>query len=81
MNSGIQVGTLGDSLRSPFGTIAHRRPTQPLGLDRGDEPAGLHDAPLEVDWFRVSVWTAMLSFVTIFWTGMYMLIAWALRLM
>jgi hypothetical protein len=79
MSSGMQVGTLDNSLSSTFGSIGDRQPI-PLALDRRGEPARLHDGPLEVDWFRVSVWIAMLSFVTMFWTGMYMLIGWTLRL-
>lgn len=80
MSSGMQVGTLGHSLSSPFGSIANRPATLPLALNTG-EPGSIHEAPLEVDWLRVSVWAAMLSFVTMFWTGMYALIGWMLRLM
>jgi hypothetical protein len=38
-----------------------------------------HDVRREMDWYRIGVWIVMLSFVAMAWTGIYQLVASALR--
>jgi hypothetical protein len=79
MNIGIQVETLSGSVKRQLGSDSTMRMIQSPALARGFEPVSLGDERLKVDWLKVGVWTGMLSFVAVFWMGMYTLVVSALR--
>ena len=79
MNISIQVETLSGSVKRQVGSDSTMRVIQSRALARGFQPDRLGDERLEVDWFKVGVWTGMLSFVTVFWMGVYTLVVSALR--
>ena len=79
MNISIQVETLSGSVQRQSGSDSTTRVIPSRALARGFEPASLGEERLEVDWLKVGVWTGMLSFVTVFWMGVYTLVVAALR--
>ena len=79
MNISIQVETLSGSVKRQLGGDSTTRVIQSRALARGFEPVSLGEERLEVDWLKVGVWTGMLSFVTVFWMGVYTLVVAALR--
>ena len=79
MNISIQVETLSGSVKRQSGSDSTTRVIPSRTLARGFEPVSLGEERLEVDWLKVGVWTGMLSFVTVFWMGVYTLMVSTLR--